>query len=31
LLPEIDLETILMELESLKPTVAIIDSIQALY
>ncbi|WOD37990.1 DNA repair protein RadA [Nodosilinea sp. E11] len=31
LLPEIDLETILMELESLKPTVAVIDSIQALY
>ncbi|TVQ10001.1 MAG: DNA repair protein RadA [Leptolyngbya sp. DLM2.Bin27] len=31
LLPEIDLETILMELESLKPAVAIIDSIQALY
>jgi len=31
LLPEIDLETVLMELESLKPTVAIIDSIQALY
>ena len=31
LLPEIDLETILMELESLQPTVAIIDSIQALY
>jgi len=31
LLPEIDLETILMELESLRPTVAIIDSIQALY
>lgn len=31
LLPEIDLETILMELESLRPAVAIIDSIQALY
>jgi len=31
LLPEIDLETILTELESLRPTVAIIDSIQALY
>ncbi len=31
LLPEVDLETILMELESLRPTVAIIDSIQALY
>jgi DNA repair protein RadA/Sms len=31
LLPEIDLETILMELESLQPDVAIIDSIQALY
>jgi DNA repair protein RadA/Sms len=31
LLPEIDLETILMELESLHPPVAIIDSIQALY
>lgn len=31
LLPEVDLETILMELESLKPTVAVIDSIQALY
>lgn len=31
LLPEIDLETILMELESLQPRVAIIDSIQALY
>ena len=31
LLPEIDLETILMELESLRPTVAVIDSIQALY
>ncbi|NER79560.1 MAG: DNA repair protein RadA [Leptolyngbya sp. SIO1D8] len=31
LLPEIDLETILMELESLHPTVAVIDSIQALY
>ncbi|NMF82687.1 DNA repair protein RadA [Nodosilinea sp. P-1105] len=31
LLPEIDLETILMELESLQPTVAVIDSIQALY
>jgi DNA repair protein RadA/Sms len=31
LLPEIDLDTILSELESLKPQVAIIDSIQALY
>lgn len=31
LLPETDLESILMELESLQPTVAIIDSIQALY
>jgi DNA repair protein RadA/Sms len=31
LLPEIDLETVLMELESLQPQVAIIDSIQALY
>ncbi|RMF65974.1 MAG: DNA repair protein RadA, partial [Cyanobacteria bacterium J069] len=31
LLPEIDLETILAELESLRPTVAVIDSIQALY
>ena len=31
LLPEVDLETILMELESLKPTIAVIDSIQALY
>ncbi|MEM6839488.1 MAG: DNA repair protein RadA [Cyanobacteria bacterium P01_C01_bin.120] len=31
LLPEVDLETILMELESLKPKVAVIDSIQALY
>ncbi len=31
LLPEIDLDTILTELESLKPAVAIIDSIQALY
>ncbi|MEM9007832.1 MAG: DNA repair protein RadA, partial [Cyanobacteria bacterium P01_F01_bin.86] len=31
LLPEIDLETILMELESLRPTVAVVDSIQALY
>ena len=31
LLPEIDLDTILTELESLKPRVAIIDSIQALY
>lgn len=31
LLPEIDLETILMELEALRPPVAIIDSIQALY
>ncbi|MEM1308441.1 MAG: DNA repair protein RadA [Cyanobacteria bacterium P01_H01_bin.153] len=31
LLPEVDLETILMELESLQPKVAVIDSIQALY
>ncbi|WP_346291310.1 DNA repair protein RadA [Sphaerothrix gracilis] len=31
LLPETDLETILMELESLRPQVAVIDSIQALY
>jgi DNA repair protein RadA/Sms len=31
LLPEIDLETILLELESLRPSVAVIDSIQALY
>jgi DNA repair protein RadA/Sms len=31
LLPETDLETVLMELESLQPQVAIIDSIQALY
>jgi DNA repair protein RadA/Sms len=31
LLPEIDLETVLAELQSLRPTVAIIDSIQALY
>ncbi|GAP95046.1 DNA repair protein RadA [Leptolyngbya sp. NIES-2104] len=31
LLPEIDLDTILTELEALKPRVAIIDSIQALY
>jgi len=31
LLPETDLEAILVELESLKPHVAIIDSIQALY
>jgi DNA repair protein RadA/Sms len=31
LLPEVDLETILMELESLRPTIGIIDSIQALY
>ncbi|MBD0335862.1 MAG: DNA repair protein RadA [Cyanobacteria bacterium Co-bin13] len=31
LLPEIDLETILMELEALQPAIAIIDSIQALY
>ncbi|MBU6228443.1 MAG: DNA repair protein RadA [Cyanobacteria bacterium REEB459] len=31
LLPEIDLETILAELQSLRPTVAVIDSIQALY
>ncbi|MEP0870551.1 DNA repair protein RadA [Trichocoleus desertorum AS-A10] len=30
-LPETDLETVLAELESLKPTVAVIDSIQALY
>ena len=31
LLPETDLDTILAELESLKPQVAVIDSIQALY
>ncbi|MEO0458470.1 MAG: DNA repair protein RadA, partial [Cyanobacteria bacterium P01_A01_bin.114] len=31
LLPETDLETILMELESLRPRVAVIDSIQALF
>ena len=31
LLPETDLETILSELESLKPRVAVIDSIQALF
>ena len=31
LLPEVDLETVLTELESLRPPVAIIDSIQALY
>jgi DNA repair protein RadA/Sms len=31
LLPEIDLDTILTELEALRPKVAIIDSIQALY
>lgn len=31
LLPEIDLETVLMELEALRPQIAIIDSIQALY
>lgn len=31
LLPEIDLETVLMELESLHPAVAVIDSIQALF
>jgi DNA repair protein RadA/Sms len=31
LLPEVDLDTILTELESLRPRVAIIDSIQALY
>jgi DNA repair protein RadA/Sms len=31
LLPETDLETILLELESLCPQVAVIDSIQALY
>jgi DNA repair protein RadA/Sms len=31
LLPETDLETILQELESLRPQVAVIDSIQALY
>jgi DNA repair protein RadA/Sms len=31
LLPEIDLDTVLAELESLQPTAAVIDSIQALY
>ena len=31
ILPETDLETILLELETLRPTVAIIDSIQALF
>ncbi|NEP17442.1 MAG: DNA repair protein RadA [Leptolyngbya sp. SIO4C1] len=31
LLPETDLETILMELESLRPRVAVVDSIQALF
>jgi DNA repair protein RadA/Sms len=31
LLPEIDLDTVLNELESLRPQVAVIDSIQALY
>jgi DNA repair protein RadA/Sms len=31
LLPEIDLDTILTELETLRPKVAVIDSIQALY
>jgi DNA repair protein RadA/Sms len=31
LLPEIDLDTVLTELESLRPQVAVIDSIQALY
>ncbi len=31
LLPETDLDTILVELESLQPQVAVIDSIQALY
>ncbi|HIK54219.1 MAG TPA: DNA repair protein RadA [Synechococcales cyanobacterium M55_K2018_004] len=31
LLPEIDLDTIIAELESLRPQVAVIDSIQALY
>ena len=31
LLPETDLETVVAELESLKPAVAVIDSIQALY
>lgn len=31
LLPEIDLETILQELHTLRPPVAVIDSIQALY
>lgn len=31
LMPEIDLETIILELNSLRPPVAVIDSIQALY
>jgi DNA repair protein RadA/Sms len=31
LLPEIELETILLELESLRPQLAVIDSIQAIY
>ncbi|MEB3267908.1 MAG: DNA repair protein RadA [Leptolyngbya sp.] len=31
LLPETDLETVLMELEALQPAVAVIDSIQALF
>lgn len=31
LLPEIDLESILLELDTLKPQIAIIDSIQAIY
>ncbi len=31
LLPEIDLDTVLAELESLRPPIAVIDSIQALY
>ncbi len=31
LMPETDLETVLLELESLRPQVAVIDSIQALY
>lgn len=31
LLPEIDLETVIHELEALRPQVAVIDSIQALY
>ena len=31
LLPEIDLETILTELDTLKPQIAIVDSIQAIY